>query len=293
MKPNPISVHGASYAKLAALDKLLLRHDLERRSRTLGLSHTGEPYRAPPGDNAPRSPVSAAGLCWARARARGGALGPPSDQPTTSSGCRDCTAGRHTRTGHVHLASVPGAAGPGRGGRLRRGPSRRPGGRSGPAAAVGAAPPCPHAGGTRPPTTLAPAAPAIMPRRQAVGPRQTRAERPPRWRHRDATRAPGGGGRAPRARACDEAWVAEPSRAAGQAGAPPRQRPPLGVAERLPRRRESTCAGGTPSRLGWGAPAWNDALPERQGLLAWERTSLGLPPAPVVPNNGFTGALAP
>jgi hypothetical protein len=34
MKPNPISVRGASYAKLATLDKLPLTHDLERRSRT-------------------------------------------------------------------------------------------------------------------------------------------------------------------------------------------------------------------------------------------------------------------
>src|SRR5262245_32138430 len=35
VKPHPISVRGASYAKLAILDKLPLTHDLARRSRTL------------------------------------------------------------------------------------------------------------------------------------------------------------------------------------------------------------------------------------------------------------------
>jgi hypothetical protein len=49
--------------------------------RTPGLSRTGELYSAPPGDNAPRSPVSAAGLCWARDRAQTCAVGPPRDGP--------------------------------------------------------------------------------------------------------------------------------------------------------------------------------------------------------------------
>src|SRR5262249_8993479 len=69
----------------------------------------------------------------------------------------------------------------------------------------------------------------------------------------------------------------------------------LVMEERLPRWREPARASGAPSRVGWCASAWNDALPERQGVLVWEGTFLGLPPAPVVPNaalqaRGIAGA---
>ena len=173
--------------------------------RTPGLSRTGEWERAPPGDNAPRSPVSAAGLCWARDLARGGALGPPSDRLTTASGCRDHPPGRHPRTGHVHRTSVPGEAGPGLGGLARP-----------------------------------------QPRRPAVRPRQTHAERPPRWRHGDATRAC----------ACGGAWVAR----------------------RHSRRRAPARAGGAPSSVGWCAPAWHDALPGGRGSWPGKRPRWGCLP---------------
>jgi hypothetical protein len=125
-----------------------------------------------------------------------------------------------------------------------------------PAAAVGAAPPYHHAGAPRPPAPwlrLRPLAPT--PRRQAVAPRQARAEHPPPWCHEDPTQVQGGAALALRT---PRRW--------GRGGRVPRdRRPRRGAAP------ASACLG-----RGGTLPAPEGACTPSQGWqdrLAWAGTS--------------------
>jgi hypothetical protein len=74
--------------------------------------------------------------------------------------------------------------------------------------------------------------------------------------------------------------MGEPHGTIRQAVAPPRRRPPWGVAPCLPRRREPARAGGAP--LVARRPHWGG----RRSGLSKDLPGLVLPPAPVVPNAG-------
>jgi hypothetical protein len=248
---------------------------------TPGLSRTGERYSVTPTEDEPRSPVSAAGLCWALARARGGALGAPLDRPTTASRLPRPSLG----TPRPQLPR-PWPVGT-RGGWLwPRGPRppwtapHTPQGLAVPAAAAGAAP---HR------TTSRCDAPA--PRAPAVSARHD-------------TQAPGGGATsgtrsAPAARAAQ----GRPPGARRRAGATvgqrwprptvPQTRPCRRPAVGLPRAwRPASRAGGSPPALAVPRPTSRgaspyDTTPSRGASspgLGRDIPGLGVPPAPVVPN---------
>ena len=221
-----------------------------------------------PTTDEPRSPVSAAGLCWARDLARGGALGLPTDRPTSAPGCCDRPVGGLARPGPTpsrrcqrRLAMASGASA-----RLRLWTTpHAPRGLSGPAAALGAAPPGRHA-------------------------RAARLPAPP-------TQAPGGG-----------ATSGAPSaRRAGATGAR-RRWGVRGHAPRCPRPRHGTTPpssspgrGGTHpapegARTRWRSPVPHRAVrpivprhPPRGGRISWPGKGppwAGVAPAPGVPNAG-------
>jgi len=163
---------------------------------------------------------------------------PPSADflPRPPPGRHHRTAGAHRLAGHAPLASVPGGAGPHRGGL-----------------------------GLPPPASYRQARPAraATPRSRVEGRREARrdggAARPcdtdtPHGRRGAAA------GRHREARAWGDR---RPGPAVPQAGPrrTPRALPALVVAARLPRHREPSRAGEAPSRVGWCSWSWRDALP--------------------------------